>query len=149
MTSVYSMQYSMQWACRVMPFLKHVLVHATDKDTRLLRGKTIECMSLVGLAVGSDKFMPDADEIMQVLLQAQQQLGSADEGDENEEDDPQVSVPSPSYVHHMTCIADIVHDVGMGAHMQTDGRPLRAVSAHGHAVRHESRRAFAASDTRL
>lgn len=26
----------------------------------MLRGKTIECISLIGLAVGSEKFMPDA-----------------------------------------------------------------------------------------
>jgi hypothetical protein len=39
----------------VMPFLKHVLVNANDPSLRLLRGKTIECISLIGLAVGADK----------------------------------------------------------------------------------------------
>ena len=58
-----------------MPFLKHVLENATTKELRLLRGKTIECISLIGLAVGSEKFMPDAAEIMEVLLKAQQQMG--------------------------------------------------------------------------
>lgn len=75
---------------RTMPFLKHVLTNANSKELRLLRGKTIECMSLIGLAVGSDKFMPDASDIMQVLLAAQQQMGAA--GDEEDSaDDPQMS----------------------------------------------------------
>ena len=38
-----------------MPFLKFIMVNATGKDYRLLRGKTIECISLIGLAVGQDK----------------------------------------------------------------------------------------------
>ena len=52
---------------------------------RLLRGKTIECISLIGLAVGKDVFLSDAEQIMNMLLKAQ-----TDEGEEMEADDPQV-----------------------------------------------------------
>lgn len=38
-----------------MPCLKYIVQNATDKELRMLRGKTIECMSLIGLAVGRDK----------------------------------------------------------------------------------------------
>ena len=38
-----------------MPSLKFIMVNATRKDYRLLRGKTIECISLIGLAVGQEK----------------------------------------------------------------------------------------------
>ena len=40
---------------RFMPTLKYVMENAVPKDLRLLRGKTIECISLIGLAVGHDK----------------------------------------------------------------------------------------------
>ena len=40
---------------RFMPKLKYLFVNATTPDLRLLRGKTIECISLIGLAVGKDK----------------------------------------------------------------------------------------------
>ena len=38
-----------------MPSLKYIMAQATAKEYRLLRGKTIECISLIGLAVGQDK----------------------------------------------------------------------------------------------
>lgn len=38
-----------------VPTLKYLLANATGRDHRLLRGKTIECISFMGLAVGSDK----------------------------------------------------------------------------------------------
>ena len=79
----------------VMPFLKHVLINANDAGQRLLRGKAIECISLIGIAVGGEKFAPDADDVMHVLLKAQNQLAAtADEGaDEAKQlaDDPQMS----------------------------------------------------------
>ena len=40
---------------RFMPSLKYIFQNATTKDFRLLRGKTIECISLIGLAVGAEK----------------------------------------------------------------------------------------------
>jgi hypothetical protein len=44
----------------VMPYLKSILVNANDKQTRMLRAKSMECISLVGMAVGKEKFRDDA-----------------------------------------------------------------------------------------
>lgn len=38
-----------------MPSLKDIVEKAVQKELRLLRGKTIECISLIGLAVGKEK----------------------------------------------------------------------------------------------
>lgn len=38
-----------------MPKLKYLFTNATSSQLRLLRGKTIECVSLIGLAVGKEK----------------------------------------------------------------------------------------------
>jgi HEAT repeat protein len=70
---------------RVMPCLKYILQHAVQPELRLLRGKTIECASLIGVAVGKEKFITDANEIMQLLLKTQLEFG------EQDGDDPQVS----------------------------------------------------------
>ena len=40
---------------RFMPSLKFIVQNAVPKEYRLLRGKTIECISLIGLAVGQEK----------------------------------------------------------------------------------------------
>ena len=58
--------------------------NATTTELRLLRGKTIECISLIGLAVGPEKFTADASEVMEMLLKTQ--TGDAEMSD----DDPQV-----------------------------------------------------------
>ncbi|KAL8136315.1 hypothetical protein V2J09_002316 [Rumex salicifolius] len=44
----------------VMPYLKTILINATDKSNRMLRAKAMECISLVGMAVGKEKFRDDA-----------------------------------------------------------------------------------------
>lgn len=46
-----------------MPFLKQVLKSANGKDLRMLRGKAMECITLMGVAVGKEKFYPDAKEV--------------------------------------------------------------------------------------
>jgi hypothetical protein len=46
-----------------MPYLKAILMHATDKSNRMLRAKSMECISLVGMAVGKDKFRDDAKRV--------------------------------------------------------------------------------------
>ncbi|XP_052402072.1 importin-5 [Carassius gibelio] len=68
-----------------MPSLKHIVENAVQKELRLLRGKTIECISLIGLAVGKEKFMPDASAVMQLLLKTQTDFSDL------EDDDPQIS----------------------------------------------------------
>jgi len=70
---------------RFMPTLKMIMQQAKAQEFRMLRGKTIECISLIGLAVGSEKFMPDAQDIMNHLLQTQADTNSW------EDDDPQIS----------------------------------------------------------
>ncbi|XP_022901900.1 importin-5 [Onthophagus taurus] len=70
---------------RLMPCLKYIIQNANKDELKLLRGKTIECVSLIGLAVGSDKFMSDASEVMDMLLKTHA------EGSELPDDDPQTS----------------------------------------------------------
>ncbi|CAF1354053.1 unnamed protein product [Adineta ricciae] len=70
---------------RFMPQLKYLFKNAVTPDYRMLRGKTMECISLIGLAVGKEKFIHDCYEIMQELVKTQvdfENLGN---------DDPQVS----------------------------------------------------------
>lgn len=76
---------------KFMPCLKFIIkttTGATEKteiDLRVLRGKAIECVSLIGMAVGKEKFCTDASDIMQMLLATQTgDLKLAD-------DDPQLS----------------------------------------------------------
>lgn len=69
---------------RLMPCLKYIIQNANTQELKLLRGKTIECVSLIGLAVGKEKFMKDATEIMDLLLKTHS------EGD-LPPDDPQTS----------------------------------------------------------
>jgi len=40
----------------VMPYLKTILTQANRKEQRMLRAKAMECISLIGMAVGKDKF---------------------------------------------------------------------------------------------
>eukprot|EP00088_Acartia_fossae_P049518 TRINITY_DN5459_c0_g1_i1.p1 TRINITY_DN5459_c0_g1~~TRINITY_DN5459_c0_g1_i1.p1 ORF type:complete len:1108 (-),score=360.91 TRINITY_DN5459_c0_g1_i1:577-3870(-) len=70
---------------RFMPCLKFMISNANTTELRLLRGKTIECVSLIGLAVGGEKFNADASEVMDLLLSSQIK------GEEMAEDDPQMS----------------------------------------------------------
>lgn len=38
-------------------------MNANDKQNRMLRAKSMECISLVGMAVGKDKFREDAKQV--------------------------------------------------------------------------------------
>ena len=68
-----------------MPGLKAFLRDGNQsRERRVLRGKAMECISLIGVAVGAQAFAADAKEVMDLLL-AQQ------EGLELEPDDPQIS----------------------------------------------------------
>ncbi len=55
----------------VMPLLLNILMHANDKSQRLLRAKTVESISLVGMAVGKERFREDAAKLMTFLQTAQ------------------------------------------------------------------------------
>ncbi|CAG8467575.1 10518_t:CDS:10 [Funneliformis mosseae] len=67
----------------IMPLLISVLRNATQKEYRLLRGKAMECASLIALAVGKEIFTPNAEEFITLLAQTQQSV--------TEPDDPQIS----------------------------------------------------------
>ena len=67
--------------------MKYIMQNANSVELRLLRGKTIECASLIGLAVGAEKFTRDASDIMDLLLRTQIDNG----GVQLAEDDPQLS----------------------------------------------------------
>ena len=63
---------------QVMPLLRHVLGAANDKTHALLRAKCLECISLVGMAVGRDTFREDAHAVMQFMQSLQVQPSCAD-----------------------------------------------------------------------
>ncbi|XP_071084426.1 importin-5-like [Haliotis cracherodii] len=75
----------LQYYDRFMPCLKYIVQNATTTELRLLRGKTIECISLIGLAVGRERFMQDCNDVMQLLLKTQM------DQEEMADDDPQIS----------------------------------------------------------
>ncbi|XP_040566990.1 importin-5 [Lepeophtheirus salmonis] len=72
---------------RFFPCLKYIIQNANTPELRLLRGKTIECISLIGLAIGGEKFVADAGDIMDLLLKTQTEEPNKDIPD----DDPQMS----------------------------------------------------------
>ena len=53
---------------KFMPCLKYMIDNVNTAELRLLRGKTIECVSLIGWAVRGEKFTPNASEVMELLL---------------------------------------------------------------------------------
>ena len=60
----------------VMPLLRHLLSSASQRSHQLLRAKALECISLVGMAVGRDRFRADANEVMK-FMSALQVTGTA------------------------------------------------------------------------
>lgn len=54
-----------------MPFFKGVLQNATGEAYSKLRGKAMEAISLVAVAVGLETFAKDAKEVLDLLLQIQ------------------------------------------------------------------------------
>ncbi|XP_068337995.1 uncharacterized protein [Pyrus communis] len=80
----------------VMPYLKAILVNATDKSNRMLRAKSMECISLVGMAVGKDKFRDDAKQVMEVLMALQ--------GSGMEADDPTTSYMLQAWARLCKCL---------------------------------------------
>ncbi|XP_055814575.1 uncharacterized protein LOC129884270 isoform X2 [Solanum dulcamara] len=80
----------------VIPYLKTILVNATDKSNRILRAKAMECISLVGMAVGKDKFRDDAKQVMDVLMSLQ--------GSQMETDDPTTSYMLQAWARLCKCL---------------------------------------------
>lgn len=100
-----------------MPSLKHIVENAVQKELRLLRGKTIECISLIGLAVGKEKFMQDASDVMQLLLKTQTDFNDM------EDDDPQI----------------FLHDLSVGQDVQNPWERIPAVPSCGYGATDEDR----------
>ena len=58
---------------RIMPLLMNVLRNATGNvsEHRKLRWKAMECAGLIAIAVGREKFRPDAAAFVELLMQIQ------------------------------------------------------------------------------
>ncbi|KAH9315236.1 hypothetical protein KI387_023863 [Taxus chinensis] len=80
----------------VMPYLKTILLNATDESNRMFRAKSMECMSLVGMAVGKEKFGQDAKQIMEVLINLQRAP--------MEDDDPTISYMLQAWARLCKCL---------------------------------------------
>eukprot|EP00929_Paragymnodinium_shiwhaense_P034542 TRINITY_DN18781_c0_g1_i1.p1 TRINITY_DN18781_c0_g1~~TRINITY_DN18781_c0_g1_i1.p1 ORF type:complete len:1117 (-),score=455.11 TRINITY_DN18781_c0_g1_i1:188-3538(-) len=52
----------------IMPMLKECIMTCTGEKEGKLRGKAFECMSLLGLAVGKEQFLPDAEQAIEAML---------------------------------------------------------------------------------
>lgn len=91
-----------------MPFLKNILGNANSQEYRVLKGKAMECISLIGMykvftwylhpigvAVGKEKFYQDAKDVMELMVKAQSMFYFIEYiyvlGGHLEPDDPQVS----------------------------------------------------------
>ncbi|KAG6605836.1 importin-5 [Cucurbita pepo subsp. pepo] len=91
-----SQEYFQKYYDAVMPYLKAILVNATDKTKRMLRAKSMECISLVGMAVGKEKFRDDAKQVMEVLVSLQ--------GSQMEADDPTTSYMLQAWARLCKCL---------------------------------------------
>ena len=62
-----------------MPAAKTIIAQATSAEHQELRGKTMECVALIGEAVGRERFLADAKEVLEMMLtvQANAQTSSA------------------------------------------------------------------------
>lgn len=83
---------------RLIPPLKYILQNSNVDELKTLRGKTIECISLIGLAVGKEKFTKDANKIMQVLLASQIDFEASD--------DPQISYMISAWARICTILGE-------------------------------------------
>jgi hypothetical protein len=64
---------------RIMSVLLQILQFPNDKEYRSLKGKTLECSSLVILAVGKETFAPDAAGFINVLQDLQVRVTDPDD----------------------------------------------------------------------
>lgn len=70
----------MKYYDTLMPLLFNVMKVDTGKEDRLLKAKSIECATLIAVAVGKEKFMPQCAEMTQIFASIQETI--------TEEDDP-------------------------------------------------------------
>jgi hypothetical protein len=55
----------------IMPMLKQLVMSATGDKEHRLRGKAFECVSLLGVAVGKERFLPDAQQVISEMMKTQ------------------------------------------------------------------------------
>lgn len=67
----------------VMPLLINVLGANLGPEFRMMKGKAMECATLISMAVGRETFLPDANKLAELLAVIQSQV--------TESDDPQIS----------------------------------------------------------
>lgn len=75
--------------------LLQLLSTSLGEERHLLRGKTMECVSLIAVAVGKEVFGPDAEFVMKALLHTQNSM---------KDDDPQVSYVLKAWVRICRCL---------------------------------------------
>ncbi|KZO91605.1 ARM repeat-containing protein [Calocera viscosa TUFC12733] len=71
-----------QFYTSVMPVLVHVMQNAKAAEYRLLRAKAMECAGLIAVAVGKERFTPDANQFCEILVNMQ--------NEPHDDDDPAV-----------------------------------------------------------
>ncbi len=62
---------SLQYYDSFMPYLKAILSAAHQQNNSMMLSKAIECVTLVGVSVGKDKFGPDAKDVIAIMLHTQ------------------------------------------------------------------------------
>jgi hypothetical protein len=68
-----------QYYSKIMPILLQILNVPNEKEFRNLKGKALECSSLIILAVGKETFAPDATGFIQVLQTLQNTVTDPDD----------------------------------------------------------------------
>lgn len=63
----------------LMPMLFNVMRADTGNEYRLLKAKSIECSTLIALAVGKDKFAPHCQDLVQVFASIQNSITDEDD----------------------------------------------------------------------
>ena len=71
-----SKNYFINYYDHVMPLLRGILSSGVSREEALLRAKALECISLVGMAVGKERFREDAHRVMELIRQLQVNAGS-------------------------------------------------------------------------
>ncbi|GIX66248.1 karyopherin beta [Babesia caballi] len=63
----------------VVPLMKDTIANCVSAEDRTLRGKAIECMSIIGMTIGIDVFLNDGIECMNALIQIMQEPSTSDD----------------------------------------------------------------------
>ncbi|KAI8056197.1 importin beta-3 subunit [Syncephalis plumigaleata] len=63
----------------IMPILMNILVQAATREYRTLRGKALECATLIALAVGKKVFAAHAQALINLMIQMQETIMDSDD----------------------------------------------------------------------